>query len=241
VSNILSLRGLSKSFGAVVVADGLDLQLSQGQALGVLGPNGAGKTTLFGMISGAVRADAGSVHFDGKDLTPLPAMRRARLGMARTFQVPRPFGGMSVFENLVVAAASVRAVREGDVYDVAIDTLAECDLLERANQRAGTLTLLDRKRLELARALVTRPRLLLLDEVAGGLSEPECESLVGLVRKVRESGVSIMWIEHIMHALVAVVDRIVVLAGGKIIADGKPDEVLRDPRVEEIYMGVPTG
>jgi branched-chain amino acid transport system ATP-binding protein len=241
VPNILSLRGLSKNFGAVVVADGLDLQLSRGQALGVLGPNGAGKTTLFGMISGAVRADAGSVHFDGKDLTPLPAMRRARLGMARTFQVPRPFGGMSVFENLVVAAASVRAVREGEVYDVAIGTLAECDLLERANQRAGTLTLLDRKRLELARALVTRPRLLLLDEVAGGLSEPECESLVGLVRKVRESGVSIMWIEHIMHALVAVVDRIVVLAGGKIIADGQPDEVLRNPRVEEIYMGVPAG
>jgi branched-chain amino acid transport system ATP-binding protein len=148
---------------------------------------------------------------------------------------------MSVFENLVVAAASVRAVREGEVYDVAIGTLAECDLLDRANQRAGTLTLLDRKRLELARALVTRPRLLLLDEVAGGLSEPECESLVGLVRKVRESGVSIMWIEHIMHALVAVVDRIVVLAGGKIIADGQPDEVLRNPRVEEIYMGVPAG
>jgi len=241
LSSILSLRGLSKSFGAVVVADGLDLQLCEGEALGILGPNGAGKTTLFGMISGAVRADAGAVEFQGRDITQVPAMRRARLGMTRTFQVPRPFGGMSVFENLVVAAASVRSVRESEVYDLAACTLSDCDLLERANQRAGSLTLLDRKRLELARALVTRPRLLLLDEVAGGLSEPECEALVGLVRKVRASGVSIMWIEHIMHALVAVVDRIVVLAGGRFIADDRPDAVLANPRVAEIYMGVPAG
>ena len=241
MSSILSLRGLSKSFGAVVVADGLDLQLCEGEALGILGPNGAGKTTLFGMISGAVRADAGAVEFQGRDITQVPAMRRARLGMTRTFQVPRPFGGMSVFENLVVAAASVRSVRESEVYDLAACTLSDCDLLERANQRAGSLTLLDRKRLELARALVTRPRLLLLDEVAGGLSEPECEALVGLVRKVRASGVSIMWIEHIMHALVAVVDRIVVLAGGRFIADDRPDAVLANPRVAEIYMGVPAG
>jgi branched-chain amino acid transport system ATP-binding protein len=241
LSSILSLRGLSKSFGAVVVADALDLQLREGEALGILGPNGAGKTTLFGMISGAVRADAGAVEFEGRDVSRLPAMRRARLGMTRTFQVPRPFGGMSVFENLVVAAASVRSVRESEVYDLAACTLSECDLLERANQRAGTLTLLDRKRLELARALVTRPRLLLLDEVAGGLSEPECEALVGLVHRVRESGVSIMWIEHIMHALVAVVDRIVVLAGGRFIADDRPDAVLGNPKVAEIYMGVPAG
>jgi branched-chain amino acid transport system ATP-binding protein len=239
MSPILTVRGLSKSFGAVVVADGLDIEVAEGEALGILGPNGAGKTTLFGMISGAVRADAGRVEFEGRDVTRLPAMRRARLGMMRTFQVPRPFGGMTVFENLVVAAASVRRVRESAVYDVAVSTLRDCNLLERANQKAGTLTLLDRKRLELARALVTRPRLLLLDEVAGGLSEPECESLVGLVRNVRESGVTILWIEHIMHALVAVVDRIVVLAGGQFIADGKPDAVLANPRVAEIYMGVP--
>jgi branched-chain amino acid transport system ATP-binding protein len=239
VGNILSLDAISKSFGAVVIADRLDLELAEGEALGMLGPNGAGKTTLFGIISGAIAADSGRVLFDGRDVTRHSPVRRSRLGMARSFQVPRPFGDMTVFENLVVAAAFVRNIRERDAYQLAAQTLADCDLLDRANQRAGTLTLLDRKRLELARALATRPRILLLDEVAGGLSEPECESLVALIRKVRQTGISLVWIEHIMHALMAVVDRIVVLAGGTIIANDKPHAVLQDPRVAEIYMGIP--
>jgi branched-chain amino acid transport system ATP-binding protein len=241
VGNILALEAISKSFGAVVIADGLDLELAEGEALGMLGPNGAGKTTLFGIITGTVAADSGRMIFDGRDVTRLSPVRRSRLGMARSFQVPQPFGGMTVFENLVVAAACVRNLREGEVYQLAAQTLADCDLLDRANQKAGTLTLLDRKRLELARALATRPRILLLDEVAGGLSEPECESLVALIKKVRQTGISLVWIEHIMHALIAVVDRIVVLAGGAIIADDEPHAVIRNPRVAEIYMGIPAG
>jgi branched-chain amino acid transport system ATP-binding protein len=241
VANILSLEAISKSFGAVVIADRLDLALAEGEALGMLGPNGAGKTTLFGIITGTIAADSGRMIFDGRDVTRFSPVRRSRLGMARSFQVPQPFGGMTVFENLVVAAACVRNLREGEVYQLAAQTLAECDLLDKANQKAGTLTLLDRKRLELARALATRPRILLLDEVAGGLSEPECESLVALIKKVRRTGVSLVWIEHIMHALIAVVDRIVVLAGGAIIADDEPHAVIRNPRVAEIYMGIPAG
>jgi branched-chain amino acid transport system ATP-binding protein len=241
VGNILSLEAISKSFGAVVIADGLDLELAEGEALGMLGPNGAGKSTLFGIITGTIAADSGRLIFDGRDVTRLSPVRRSRLGMARSFQVPQPFGGMTVFENLVVAAACVRNLREGEVYQLAAQTLADCDLAGRANQKAGTLTLLDRKRLELARALATRPRILLLDEVAGGLSEPECESLVALVKKVRQTGISLVWIEHIMHALIAVVDRIVVLAGGAIIADDEPHAVIRNPRVAEIYMGIPAG
>jgi len=241
VANILSLEAISKSFGAVVIADRLDLALAEGEALGMLGPNGAGKTTLFGLITGTIAADSGRMIFDGRDVTRFSPVRRSRLGMARSFQVPQPFGGMTVFENLVVAAACVRNLRESEVYQLAAQTLAECDLLDRANQKAGTLTLLDRKRLELARALATRPRILLLDEVAGGLSEPECESLVALIKRVRQTGVSLVWIEHIMHALIAVVDRIVVLAGGAIIANDQPHAVIRNPRVAEIYMGIPAG
>jgi branched-chain amino acid transport system ATP-binding protein len=239
VGNILSLKAISKSFGAVVIADRLDLDLAEGEALGMLGPNGAGKTTLFGIITGTIAADSGCLIFAGQDITRCSPVRRSRLGMARSFQVPQPFGGMTVFENLVVAAACVGNVRESEVYQVAAETLAACDLLDRANQKAGTLTLLDRKRLELARALATRPRVLLLDEVAGGLSEPECEALVALIRKVRQTGISLVWIEHIMHALTAVVDRIVVLAGGAIIADDKPHAAIQNPRVAEIYMGIP--
>jgi branched-chain amino acid transport system ATP-binding protein len=159
--------------------------------------------------------------------------------MARSFQVPQPFGGMTVFENLVVAAAFARGKSEREVYRQSAKVLEECELADKANVRAGTLTLLDRKRLELARALATQPRLLLLDEVAGGLSEVECEDLVALVNRIRATGLSIIWIEHVVHALVAAVDRIVVLAGGALVADGKPEAVIRHPKVAEIYMGIP--
>jgi branched-chain amino acid transport system ATP-binding protein len=241
VSAILSLSRLSKSFGAIVIADELDLELAEGEALGMLGPNGAGKTTIFGMIAGTLAPDGGRIVFAGHDITALPAAQRCRLGIARSFQIPQPFGGMTVFENLVVAAAFAKGRRERDVYQLSADILEDCGLADKANRKAGTLTLLDRKRLELARALATRPRLLLLDEVAGGLSEGECESLVALVKRIRTSGVSIIWIEHIVHALVAVVDRVVVLAGGSFIADDAPAEVLRNPKVVEIYMGIPAG
>lgn len=241
MSAILSLEGISKSFGAVVVADDLDLELAEGEVLGMLGPNGAGKTSLFGIMTGTLAPDAGRVVFTNHDITHLSAARRCRMGIARSFQVPQPFGGMTVFENLVVAGAFAKRQREGDVYARAARILEQCGLAAKANTKAHSLTLLDRKRLELARALATEPRLLLLDEVAGGLSEHECDSLVALVRAIRETGVSMIWIEHIVHALVAVVDRVVVLSGGKFIANAPPHEAVRDPHVVEVYMGIPAG
>ena len=236
---LLSLSHISKRFGAIVVADAIDLEIPRGEALGIIGPNGAGKTTLFGVIAGAVKPDAGRVIFDGVDITRLSPARRCRLGVARSFQIPQPFGGMSVFENLLVAARMGAGLGQGEANELCVETLERCGLAARANRRAGSLTLLQRKRLELGRALASRPKLLLLDEVAGGLTEEECRALVALVREVKESGVTIVWIEHIVHALIAVVDRLVVLHGGALIADGDPAKVIKSPRVAEIYMGIP--
>jgi branched-chain amino acid transport system ATP-binding protein len=238
--SILSFERISKRFGAVVVADGIDLSLGEGEALGIIGPNGAGKTTLFGIASGAVAPDAGRVIFAEEDITRLPPEQRCRKGLARSFQIPQPFAKMTVFENLVVAAAFGSGQRETAVYEACAELLERCGLLSKANLRAGGLTLLDRKRLELARALATKPRVLLLDEVAGGLTEHECDALVDLIREVRASGVSIIWIEHVVHALLATVDRLAVLHGGAIIADGKPQTVIRSAQVSEIYMGIAT-
>jgi branched-chain amino acid transport system ATP-binding protein len=236
---ILALDNISKRFGAVVVSNGIDLTLTEGEALGIIGPNGAGKTTLFGIATGTVVPDAGRVLLAGDDVTHLKPERRCRLGLARSFQVPQPFGGMSVFENVVVAAAFGRGRREHDVYEDCAAVLEQCGLAAKANRPAGTLTLLDRKRLELARALATGPRVLLLDEVAGGLTEHECASLVALIQELRRTGISIIWIEHVVHALMAVVDRLVVLHGGALIAAGEPAAVITSPQVREIYMGIP--
>jgi branched-chain amino acid transport system ATP-binding protein len=235
---ILALENIDKRFGAVVVADGVDLALGDGEALGIIGPNGAGKTTLFGIATGTVAPDSGRVVFAGEDITHLPPERRCRKGLARSFQIPQPFAGMTVFENVVVAAAFGGGEREAAVYERCAELLDRCALADKANKRSGGLTLLDRKRLELARALATRPRVLLLDEVAGGLSEHECNALVTLVKQVRAGGVSIVWIEHVVHALLATVDRLLVLHGGKFIAEGDPATVIRSPQVAEIYMGI---
>src|SRR6266545_3050237 len=236
---ILVFEKVSKRFGAVVVAQDIDLALGEGEALGVIGPNGAGKTTLFGIATGTVAPDRGRVTFAGADVTQLAPERRCRLGMARTFQIPQPFGGMTVFENVVTAAAFGGGRSERDSYGDCVAVLAQCGLAQKAHRPAGTLTLIDRKRLELARALATRPRVLLLDEVAGGLTEHECAALVALIKEVRRSGVSIIWIEHVVHALVAAVDRLLVLHGGGFIAQGDPATVIRSPAVREIYMGIP--
>ena len=235
---ILALENISKRFGAVVVADSVDLALAEGEVLGIIGPNGAGKTTLFGIATGTVAPDAGRVTLAGDDITRLPPERRCRKGIARSFQVPQPFSGMTVYENVVVAAAFAGGVREVSVYNACADLLDRCGLADKANTRAGGLTLLDRKRLELARALATKPRVLLLDEVAGGLTEHECAALVTLIKQVRAGGVSIVWIEHVVHALLAAVDRLLVLHGGKFIADGDPRTVIRSPQVAEIYIGI---
>jgi branched-chain amino acid transport system ATP-binding protein len=236
---ILALEKISKRFGAVVVATHVDLALRPGEALGIIGPNGAGKTTLFGIAAGTTAPDAGRVLFDGRDVTRLSPERRCRLGLARSFQIPQPFGGMTVFENLVVAAAFGSGRSERDVGADCVDILRRCGLADKVNRQAGALTLLDRKRLELARALATRPQVLLLDEVAGGLTEHECVDLVALIKDVRAMNISIVWIEHVVHALLAVIDRLLVLHGGTFIAEGDPHAVIRSPQVQDIYMGIP--
>lgn len=235
---ILALETISKRFGAVTVADRIDLALDQGEALGIIGPNGAGKTSLFGIAAGTLALDAGRVLLAGENITHLPAEQRCRKGLARSFQIPQPFSGMTVFENLVVAAAFGADEREPAVYDRCAELLERCGLASKANKRAGGLTLLDRKRLELARALATKPRVLLLDEVAGGLTEHECASLIALIKDIRTRGVSIIWIEHVVHALLATVDRLVVLHAGRFIAEGDPQTVIHSPQVAEIYLGI---
>jgi branched-chain amino acid transport system ATP-binding protein len=239
-SPILALDKVSKHFGAIVIANGIDLALAEGESLGIIGPNGAGKTTLFGIVSGTVAPDSGRVLYAGRDITHISPAQRCTIGIGRSFQVPLPFAGMSVFENLVVAAAFGSRRREREVYQGCMDILDRCGLGEKANRRAGSLTLIDRKRLELARALATDPRVLLLDEVAGGLTERECHVLIGLIADIRRSGVSIVWIEHVVHALLASIDRLLVLHNGAFIAEGDPHTVIKSPAVTEIYMGIET-
>lgn len=235
---ILEIEKLSKAFGSVIVADNLDLDVEANSALGIIGPNGAGKTSLFNLVTGALKPDNGTIRLDGKDITASPPQARARGGIARSFQIPQPFGNLTVFENLLVGATHCRNRSEAEVTDSCRDVLARTGLLPLANRRAGSLTLLQRKRLELARALATEPRVLLLDEIAGGLTESECNELVGTIRDIRERGITIVWIEHVVHALVAVVDRLTVLNFGRKIADGEPRAVMASRPVREIYLGI---
>jgi branched-chain amino acid transport system ATP-binding protein len=235
---LLSLEHVSKSFGALKVIDDLSLSLAAGEALGILGPNGAGKTTLFNLIAGDLALDAGTIQFADKDVTGLPAFARCRLGIGRTYQIPHPFGNMTVFENVLAGAAFGAARREAESYERCVELLRLTNLLPKANQAAGKLTLLERKRLELARALATDPKILLLDEIAGGLTDTECQLLIETVRAVHASGVSIVWIEHIVHALIAVVERLFVMNFGQKLAEGDPRAVMESPQVQEVYMGI---
>ena len=237
---ILALDKVSKRFGAIIVAEEIDLTLAEGESFCIIGPNGAGKTTLFGIVSGTVAPDTGRVLYAGRDITQASPAQRCTMGIGRSFQIPLPFAGMSVFENLVVAAAFGAGHRERDVYDGCMDILERCGLADKANRRSGSLTLIDRKRLELARALATSPRVLLLDEVAGGLTERECHALIDLIADIRRGGVSIVWIEHVVHALLASIDRLLVLHNGAFIAEDDPHAVIRSPVVSEIYMGMET-
>jgi len=235
---ILEIEKLSKAFGSVVVADDLDFAVEANTALGIIGPNGAGKTSTFNLITGALKADRGAIRLDGKDITSTAPHDRARAGIARSFQVPHPFGNLTVYENLLVGATHCHDHAERDVRANCRDILERTGLLALADRRAGTLTLLQRKRLELARALAAEPRVLLLDEIAGGLTESECTALVDTIRDIRERGVTIVWIEHVVHALLAVVDRLLVLNFGRKIAEGDPATVMASKPVREIYLGI---
>jgi branched-chain amino acid transport system ATP-binding protein len=234
---LLALDRVDKRFGRVVVADGLTLQVRAGEAVGIVGPNGAGKTSLFGLLSGELSPDSGTISYAGRPMIGLGPAERARLGVGRTYQVPRPFEHMTVFENVLTGAVYGARLSQGEARDAALDALTDTGLLHQANTPAGRLTLLPRKRLEVARALATRPRLLLLDEVAGGLTDPEVEELLAIVASARARGLTVLWIEHVVHALVRAVDRLLCLAGGRLIADGAPQDVLADPAVREAYLG----
>ena len=236
---LLELAGVSKSYGALTATDNLSLTVTEGEALGVIGPNGAGKSTMFNLITGDVAPDGGRVTFAGTDITALPAHARSRLGIGRSYQIPQPFTNMTVFENLLVGAIFGGRQRERDSYERCAQVLEMTELINRANVPARTLTLLQRKRLELARALALNPKLLLLDEIAGGLTEHETHALIGTIRTIHAGGTTIVWIEHIVHALVSVASRLVVMNFGQKLAEGPPQTVIADARVKEVYMGIP--
>jgi branched-chain amino acid transport system ATP-binding protein len=238
---LLELDGVSKRFGSIVVADSLSLTVNRGDAVGMVGPNGAGKSSLFSLISGDLAPNSGEVRFDGRPVTRLDPAARCRLGIARTYQVPRSFEHMTVFENVLVAAHRGAGLRRGDAADLAVSVLEETDLRDEANWPASRLGLVQRKRLELARALGSRPRLLLLDEVAAGLTEPEVAGLVQIVQGIRARGIGVIWVEHVVRALVGLVDRLICLAGGRFIGDGEPLAVLGSPSVKEVFLGTSYG
>src|SRR5215470_481658 len=237
-ATLLETRRLSKSFGSLKAVDGVDLRVADGDAIGIIGPNGAGKSTLFNLIAGNLDVDSGLVILEGRDITMLKTHRRCRAGIGRSYQIPQPFDHMTVFENLLVAATHGRKMPSRAASDFCARILERMKLLRHANTVAGALTLLQRKRLEMARALATAPKLLLLDEIAGGLIESECHELVATIRDIRAQGVTIVWIEHIVHALLAVVDRLIVLNFGRKIAEGEPRAVMGSAEVREIYLGL---
>ena len=233
---------MTKRFGRVTVADGLSCSVRADELVGVVGPNGAGKTSLFSMISGDLQPDSGSVVFRGRDMRGVGPAQRCRLGIGRTYQVPRPFQRMTVFENVLLAAQQGAGLRRREAHETAFGALELTVLASDANRLAGELGLLSRKRLELARALATKPRLLLLDEVAAGLTDPEVAELVAIVRRAREGTaetgpVAVVWVEHMVRALASTVERLICLDEGSLIADGKPYEVLTDQKVKQVYLG----
>lgn len=235
---LLQARNVSKSFGAFRVLHDVDFDVYRGEVLGILGPNGAGKTTLFNMISGDLKPSGGEIRLGEVLLKGEPPHRRCQMGIGRTYQIPQPYSGMTTFENLLVASAFGGGRSEAESYEFCAQVLRDCELLNKANALAGSLPLLDRKRLELARALASGPKLLLLDEIAGGLTDEESKELVALIAQIRDRGVTIIWIEHVLHALMAVADRLLVLNFGEKIAEGDPKTVIANPDVMRVYMGV---
>jgi len=236
-ATVLAAVGVHKRFGALAVLDGVHLALTQGEAVGIVGPNGAGKTTLLNVLAGSLRPDAGSVVFRDRDITAKDAADRCQLGIARTHQVPRPFAGMTVFENVFVGATAGGGRSGSAAYHVSLEVLDQCALTRLANRRAEDLGLLQRKRLELARALAVGPAVLLLDEIGGGLTDAESAALVETIASLRDRGIAVLWIEHIVHVLMQVVTRLVCMDAGRIIAEGAPEAVVAQAAVIDAYLG----
>jgi branched-chain amino acid transport system ATP-binding protein len=234
---VLELQSIKRHFGALKVIDGIDLSVAQGEVLGILGPNGAGKSTLFNLISGNLAPTSGTVLFEGKDIGSKKPWTRVRDGIGRSFQIPKPFVHLSVFENILVSAAHGARLPLRQAREEAAKAMYLTQLGDSADVLAGDLSLLDLKRLELAKALATQPRLLLLDEIAGGLTESECSELLEIIRLVHDQGVTVVWIEHVLHALMQVATRLAVIAQGGLITTGQPQNVLENKRVQELYLG----
>jgi branched-chain amino acid transport system ATP-binding protein len=237
---ILAVHGLHKQLGIVVVADDVNLTIAAGSIVGMVGPNGAGKTTMLSMLNGDIRADSGTITFNRRDVTRMTTAARARLGLARTYQIPRPFVGLTVFEHALLAAQQAGGFRGSEASDRAGFAVQICGMTQLANVAGSQLRLLDRKRLEIARAISGGPSLVLLDEVAGGLNDSEVARLTEVILALREDGLTFLWVEHVVRALVATADRMVCLSGGRLISQGTPIEVLNDPVVLESYFGSTT-
>jgi branched-chain amino acid transport system ATP-binding protein len=237
MSALLEVSSVSKQFGALSVIEDLSFSVARGEALGIVGPNGAGKTTTLNIIAGDFPPTSGRVVYDGRDVSKQPSNQRCKSGIGRTSQIPRPFDGLTVFENVVMGATFGASLRGQAAVDSAVDALGRAGMLERANVAAGRLRLLERKRLELARALATKPQLLLLDEIAGGLTEAEVHELIDTIKSIRADGITIVWIEHIVHALLSVVDRIMAMDYGRKLIEGDPHEVMASDAVKAVYLG----
>lgn len=235
---LLELVDVSKSFGGLQILNRLSFALGEGEALGILGPNGAGKTTTLNLIAGELPPSSGKIYFNGQDITRVAAYQRSRLGIARTYQIPRPFGGMTVFENVLVGARYSRNHSEHEAEVLCGGVLEQTGLYERRNEIAGNLRLLERKRLELARALATEPKLLLLDEIGGGLTEHELKELLVIIQDLRARNITLIWIEHIVHALASAVDRILAMNFGVKLAEGAPQEIIASKEFQQVYIGV---
>ena len=238
MAGLLGLQGVCKTFGSLRVIDELTLEVFDREALGVIGPNGAGKTTALSLLIGRLRPERGAVVFGGRDITTVPPHARCRSGLALTHQIPRPFDALTVFENVLVGGVFGGGRAERPAHGPSLDALELTGLAPKANTLAGALTLLERKRLELARALATSPRVLLLDEIAGGLGEREVHELVEVIRRVHREGVAIIWIEHIVHALRSLVTRLAVISAGRLLVEGPPDDVMQSPEVQRVYLGI---
>lgn len=236
--NLLVVKNLNKSYGSLKVTNDLSFELKEGEALGIVGPNGAGKTTLFNLISGDVKPDNGTILFNNEEIGTMPPNKRCHKGIGRTYQVPHPFEGMSLFENVLTGALFGTKLTTKDAEQLTLSILETTGLIDKSEVLAGSLSLLDLKRLELAKALATQPSILLLDEIAGGLTEHEVQELIKTIKEIKKNGISIIWIEHIVHALLSVVDRLLAINFGALLTEGNPHEVMNSEKVREIYMGI---
>jgi len=236
MTNLLETRNITQRFVGLTANSNVSIAVGRGEIVGLIGPNGAGKSTLFNLIAGAFRPTEGTIIFDGEDVTDLPAAERCQRGIGRTFQVVKSFESMTVIENVIVGAL-VRTTVMREARRKAHEVLAFCGLDARADVRASDLVPSEKRRLEVARALATEPKLLLLDEVLTGLTPVESQKGVELVRRVRDTGITVLMVEHVMEIVMPLVDRAIVLDLGKVLLEGKPAEVVRDPKVITAYLG----